>query len=66
MTLTLDETKELITAQNHVRDTVLALEVCLLCERVTECSLGTLDDGAAWLCADCGHGKGIKHGGGRE
>jgi len=53
MYLTIEETKELIESRNHVRETVLALELCFLCERVAECTIGTYDGGSAWLCSTC-------------
>ena len=47
------EHDELAQLAQEVKRAVAALEVCWICERVTECGPGTVEDGACWLCADC-------------
>ena len=51
--LTYEEVKELRTIDAETKQAVLSLEVCFLCERVTECLPGTVDDATVWICLDC-------------
>lgn len=47
------EMMELATMQRRVRDVIDTLEVCFVCERVSECDVETWEGAAAWVCREC-------------
>lgn len=48
------ELEELVRMREEVRRSVEALEVCWLCQRVSDCEQHPVDDGPpVWLCCAC-------------
>ena len=54
MSITILEMEELQEMKENVRRSILALELCHRCERITECEPTLADDAPpVWLCRHC-------------
>ena len=54
MNISIAEHEELHEIRENVRRNLQILELCLDCERISECTLVPIDDGSPiWLCEKC-------------